>query len=70
MSPREAAQIAARNFMGDFNDVVQLARPNTEDWQGLVDDLVVTDEDGVDVTREFQPEFDRLCREYGRQVWG
>ena len=52
--------------MGDFNDVVQLARPNTEDWERLVDDLVVTDEDGVDVTREFQPEFDRLCREYGR----
>ena len=53
MSPREAAQIAARDFMGNFNDIVQLARPNTEDWEGLVDDLVVTDEDGVDVTREF-----------------
>ena len=56
--------------MGDFNDVVQLARPNTEDWKGLVDNLVVTDEDGADVTREFQPEFDRLCHEYSRQVWG
>ena len=55
--------------MGDFNDAVQLAKPMTDDWDGLIDDLVVTDEDGRDVTREFQPEFDRLCCDYARQIW-